>query len=89
MSEMIERMARAMRPKWFDGSEAGEPYREAARADARAALEAMKEPTEEMYVAWIENTERVADAEPTGRDQLAACKSDWQAMLSAAMGEEE
>lgn len=57
MSEMVERVARAMyahdsykegEPAWEDHSE---QFRVVQRARARVAIEAMREPTEEMYQA--------------------------------------
>ena len=79
---MIDRIALLLSTRYGQGVVGAVSFRE----EARVIIEAMREPTEDMYVAWIENTQKVADAEPTGLDQLAACKSDWQAMIDAALG---
>ncbi len=56
---------------------------------ALAAIEALMTPSEAMYVAYIENTENTGIVPAEGRAILAAAKSDWQAMLKAAMEEEK
>jgi hypothetical protein len=55
----------------------------------RAAIEALMDPSEAMYVAYIENTENTGIVPAEGRAILAAAKSDWQAMLKAAMEEDK
>jgi hypothetical protein len=57
--------------------------------EVRAAIEALMEPSEAMYVAYIENTENTGIVPAEGKAILAAAKSDWQAMLKAAMEEDK
>ncbi len=57
--------------------------------EARAAIEALMDPSEAMYVAYIENTENTGIVPAEGKAILAAAKSDWQAMLKAAMEEDK
>lgn len=94
MSKMIERVARAIRRKYnieiFDRDE--DNGWEHSLSQARAAIEAMREPTEAQLVA----TEEVV----TGHDDFACgdgtlylsypgfheyAKAAWQAMINAAV----
>jgi hypothetical protein len=45
--------------------------------DARAAIEAMREPTEAQLVAW--------QLQPKLDDWREQCRSDWQAMIDEAL----
>ncbi len=84
MSEMVERVARAMCDRqakaievrhgmdlgaWND---APEPMRESWRRSARAAIEAMRELTDRMVEAW--------DGDPMGYTRKL-----WQAMIDEAL----
>lgn len=80
MSEMIERVAKAIYggrkqyygahfPEPLPWEDAGEPIRKIFRALARAAIEAMREPTFEMR--------RVSS--------FTAAEIDWPAMIDAAL----
>ena len=54
MSEMVERVARALHAhddEFYTWAAGGHEMRQAYRAEARAALEAMREPTDEMVRA--------------------------------------
>jgi hypothetical protein len=55
----------------------------------RVVIAALMDPSEAMYVAYIENTENTGIVPAEGRAILAAAKSDWQAMLKAAMEEDK
>lgn len=72
--DMVEKVARAikdaMQPK---GAEWGGGYEEAARA----AISAMREPTEEMVEAGA------------AADDCAGFDAIWPTMISAALGEEK
>ena len=73
MTDMIERVARAIR--FFDDwPTLSETAKAIYREQARFAIEAMREPTEAMLDAAM---------------QFASCdlKSEWQAMIEAALGE--
>ena len=66
MSTMVERVAQALQQEMGTA-----PFDEtAAIALARAAIAAMREPTEEMIVAWIKAP--------------GAIKGGWQGMIDAA-----
>ena len=65
MSSMIERVAQAI------AHEMGYRDPEAVRFAARAAIAAMREPSEEMIVAWIKAP--------------GAIKGGWQGMIDAAL----
>ena len=81
MSEMVERVARAIRAVMtpeahpaFD--DMGPTLRDLYASYARAAIEAMREPTEDMFGAWLvvqESSEAL---------QWDAC---WRAMIDAAL----
>jgi hypothetical protein len=91
MSEMIERVAMGIHAqransrltKWEDCSE---EYRNGTRRDARAAIEAMREPTDEMQSAGYLNAEHsieaVGDLAPAPESQPRLI---WQAMIDAAL----
>lgn len=81
MSEsMIERVAKAMFPHfWDENMEGDDPYlmpkiRGTAREKARAAIEAMREPTFEMVEAPA-----AIEIDPGTADDV------WRAMISKAM----
>ena len=68
MSTMVKRVAQALQQEMGTA-----PFDEtAAIALARAAIAAMREPTEEMVDAWIRAP--------------GAIKGGWQAMIDAALG---
>lgn len=93
---LIERVARAMHAKWFEirpgdfGQAAWEEMPESWRHEtmefARAAIEAMREPTEAMLNAKYgpENYERVSG----WLDSLDA-ETVWQAMIDVALEEQK
>jgi len=68
MSTMVERVARALQQE-MGTAPADEPP--SSFALARAAIAAMREPTEEMIDAWI--------------TAPGAIKGGWQAMIDAAL----
>ena len=81
MSEMIERVAQAIREaEWQWGSQSG---KEQHLAMAHAAIAAMREPTSEMctqgHVAMEEFTQRI--------EHRRVMPVIWQAMIDAALGE--
>ncbi|MCO5159602.1 MAG: hypothetical protein M9939_00580 [Mesorhizobium sp.] len=96
MSDMISRMARAMRDRDIDWYIARAPdvdpdvIRKAAMEDlkenyealARAALEAMKEPTPAMLIAGVKAM-RNDDLDVTEKELLLG----WNAMIDKAMEE--
>jgi hypothetical protein len=92
MSEMIERVARAIQEKLLGGCV--EPN-DVALALARAAIEAMREPTPEAIRAGVAASEAV-DYEPTTGDPMFALECayglyapeliiGYRAMLDAAL----
>ena len=66
MSTMVKRVAQALQQEMETA-----PFDETAIALARAAIAAMREPTEEMLDAWIRAP--------------GAIKGGWQAMIDAAL----
>lgn len=101
MSEMLERVARALYDQEAErsakadriiaaargqpvGQPSIEPYEECAdafRADARAAIEAMREPTEAMVAAaWVKRSS--LDEAPTPGATFALM---WRAMIDASL----
>jgi hypothetical protein len=74
MTEMVERVAKAI-----DGTpRRGDNWNAIARAQARAAIEAMREPSEGMLAAYMA---RYPMAEiPSGQVAM-----DWQAMITEAL----
>ena len=84
---MIERVARALAPQSLLPEHMWREFVE----PARAAIEAMREPTEEMRIA--------GDTAPTahgwglhaihGSSEFAECEPLWRAMIDAALGEAE
>ena len=68
MSSMIERVAKALQQEMGTASFDEPP---SSFALARAAIAAMREPTEEMIVAWIRAP--------------GAIKGGWQGMIDAAL----
>lgn len=97
MTAMVERMARAIATSRFghdgwDDDDDGSQYWERCVEDARAAIEAMREPTESMLAA----TEKVVvgyDDFATGDGTLFLshpgfhdnAKTAWRVMLDAAL----
>jgi hypothetical protein len=95
MSEMVERVARAIDPtawRWLDsivGREPAHPAEAPTRAtqvrQARAAIEAMREPTEAMLRA-----SPVVGTGPDERGNWAVntkpAQAVWPAMIDAALG---
>lgn len=92
MSEMVERIARVLcersgkNPDNTDGgsgfggaSRVGEPAWEAWADDARAVIEAMREPTEAMEAAGD------ACDEPSELGTCADASTHWAAMIAAAL----
>ena len=77
MSEMIERVAKALSEREgsgpWEGGLMGERGREMWRATARAAIEAMREPTSEM--AFADDVKEWPDD----------AKAAWRAMIDAAL----
>jgi hypothetical protein len=88
MSEMVERVAQAIYEKWAANRSVPETWAEVsrlghsiareARDEARAAIEAMREPTVEMLVAAQEDWMCVRAAEERG-DFI------WRAMINTAL----
>ncbi len=90
LGEMVERVARAQRRRRFERTRrlgAGQPvgiYDPEVEPtanemdDARAAIEAMRDPTEEMLVA----------AYPHSGVNREIARQDWQAMIDKALGGE-
>jgi len=85
MSEMIERVARALcrqyelddgfSPEQADRAAAGDMHRNFIKA-ARATIEAMREPTDEMLAAGC-----AGDQEGS----FSKSRMDWQAMIDEAL----
>jgi hypothetical protein len=78
MSEMVERVAKSLwaetRPPYLKWDEAFPVILDSYRHQARAAIAAMREPTEEMLVA-------------ASREVVSEAK--WRAMIDAALNEKE
>lgn len=64
-------------PRW-DELPQGEPHRETALADARAAIEAMREPTEAMIDAYFDRCREL------GFTAHINATAAWSAMITAA-----
>lgn len=77
MSEMIERVARAILGERFGGAadwdRESETFRAACRAQARAAFAAMREPTDDMVDAGYNET------------MMRGARLHWQAMIDEAL----
>lgn len=84
MSEMVERVARAISPKTWDDPVCGGLAKEAARA----AIEAMREPTEAMMKAG-EACDEMWDEFTATPKHAASCEVHWQAMITAALSDTE
>ncbi len=78
MSEMIERVAKAQAGARWDLFD--DEHKDAARDLARAAIEAMREPTEEMKEA---GSDFVYEAWGDGK---TIAREAWQANIDAALG---
>ena len=91
MSEMVEKMARAIaESQGWRLPDQLEPYAEGSLCDlsvqaARAAIKAMMEPTEGMLAATMTATPALVTQETV--DDLQMIRRDWQAMLTAALEE--
>ena len=101
--DMIERVAEAMwQAEWARAGNGGRrrvPWSEIAPTDqdryrfvARAAIEAMREPTEAMAAAcwplhhpWGNNAPDPSDRPLSFEDMLADVTADWKAMIDAAL----
>lgn len=84
MESMIERVARAIAGKLDDNTpwkECGQGFRETCILLARAAIEAMREPTEAMLDAYSLTSMSWNDE--------AVAKSVWYPMIDAALKEHE
>ena len=86
MSEMIERVARALRPDAMRLPPSESLHQEALGL-ARVAIEAMREPTEAMVSAGL-----FAPHLPRDREMDPVIENDWAvtqyaAMIDAALGE--
>ena len=80
MSEMIERVARAMCQS--DGDDPERYWRD-YEVNARAAIEAMREPTEAMIAAGHLNDPLGCDV----ADAAAVYPAVWEGMINAALSE--
>lgn len=97
MDQTVEQVAQALRPKWFDGSVAGEPYREAARADARVAIKALREPTGDVIrlviaarnVAYDERPSREALKELDQAAEAFADRVPWDGEPTSVEGDDD
>ena len=80
---MIERVARAI-----SDAEQENPgdYNVMRRAQARAAIEAMREPTPAMLAACMTNPPGLVTAESL--DDLALIGKDWAAMIDSALSKD-
>lgn len=93
MSEMVERVAKAIHNSEYNGDgnfhwreETADIYRRAARA----ALTAMREPTQEMLYAAMNANERSHNMWPGGESGPAIDADGqeyWRAMIDAALAE--
>ena len=87
--DMIERVARAIHAWEWDGQPHPEPFNEGRQhysTAAKAAIEAMREPTEEM----VEVTGNMPSPEQYGEEGggwRAAHKMYWKVMIDAALAE--
>lgn len=82
-SGLVERVARAIDPDAWDTEKlvgARQFAQAKALRQARAAIEAMREPTEAMILAHSENG---------GLDFSEHVKTDWRAMIDAALSTSE
>jgi len=85
MSEMVERVARAMRAQEYDadewdGTDSSDRYY--WQTAARAAIAAMREPTSEMMDAYLDLEDPMDDDWPYNPP---AAKPAWQVMIDAAL----
>ncbi|MGY2995426.1 hypothetical protein [Mesorhizobium sp. URHB0026] len=86
MNEMIERVARAI------CKESGQPweastvdYREICIGFARAAIEAMREPTEQMTKAACVEADKHGYYHTRGYFDVEEAEYSWRAMIDAAL----
>ncbi|WNV09937.1 hypothetical protein [Tardiphaga sp. 709] len=78
MSEMIERVAKAIYDAFATVGDYENPTKEDIKNAARAAIEAMREPTEAMDAAAYA-------ADGTNMPLAITYKEAWQAMIDAAL----
>ncbi len=83
MTEMIERVARALFYRFqfdpeYEYEDAPEKERDLYRGCALTAIEAMREPTEEMATAGYSGS---------GEDSFGVALGTWRAMIDAALAE--
>lgn len=88
MTDMVERVARAIHAHIAQNTVAVSPDYKHDRAGfyeglARAAIDAMREPTEEMELAWIKAAINSVNKDYPG-DYITVA---WQAMFNAALEE--
>lgn len=81
MSEIIERAAHAMRSDKFKSGPLSDGETHDERALARAVLEAIREPTEEMKVI---GAQYIQNGVVPGPEDAWAC---WNAMIDAALSQ--
>ncbi len=95
MSEMVERAARAMALEdngvdhWDVMSEDGDGHGYVGKNEyqmmARAAIEAMREPTQEMITAAMVQLHPSVDERGVIQQAVDGARLDWQAMIDAAL----
>ena len=88
MTDMIERVAKALYERNFDGKRAEpsiEPQWSIYTADARAAIAAMRECTPEMLDAGSAAHPAGGYTRGTLLNDIIEC--EWRAMVDAALGE--
>ena len=89
MSEMLEKVGRALHAYEWNNQPNPEPYsthRDYWEDAARAAIKAMMEPTGKMLAATMTETPALVGEETL--DDLQMIRKDWQAMLTAALEDE-
>ncbi|RWF71376.1 MAG: hypothetical protein EOQ34_15630 [Mesorhizobium sp.] len=91
MTGMIERVARAIHFRGEDGGDDAWNHcqswlRDLAREQAKAAIEAMREPTEMMSRAGMKSIQAWEDSDPDGILMDFRELSCWRTMIDAALG---
>ncbi len=96
MSDMIERVARALCIATGELPDTETPYHPTVShiwehyiPDARAAIEAMREPTETMYCAGDEEILAHLNSEKFIKGEDTPAVDCWKAMIDAALAEEK
>jgi hypothetical protein len=84
-SEMVERVARAIAADWGLNWEAPSLDRDAVMSAARAAIEAMRDPTNRMVGASWNAVIVDGDAPKGALSRKNICRARWQAMIDAAL----